>query len=831
MAIQKAQTACNLAGILDALEKPLLFASKNDCAYVHTVKGLNELIPQLAARAYELVEEPGLKKIFASLKNDFISYYALQQKHQKDLILATLSTLSKINKQGAALVHSDLTPPPGQGNAEASQTPAASIFDALLLLATPVEKIKGVGQKTAEALVRKNIRTIEDVLYHVPRSYIDRRSISKISDLTPGLHATVIGKILTSRVGHLSGRTRVFDLLIADGSGVLSAKWFNVNMPYAHMLKKKYCEGESVLVAGQTTQFKFRIEMHHPEIELLAEEESPAANLSIVPVYPLTEGISQKVLHKISRQAVEQYARRLPDYLPDSLRAKYRLAGLGESFARIHYPENSDLFEDLLNFTTSWHRRIVFDEFFMLQLVLALRKRGMALEPGIAFEIPQEKLDSSLSALPFSLTGAQQKALTGILDDMKKPSPMNRLVQGDVGSGKTVVAFIAAMAAVWNGYQSALMAPTEILAEQHFKTIQALTDKIPIKIVLLTSSQPKPARDQALTALRDGSAHLAIGTHALIQEAVEFHRLGLAVIDEQHRFGVLQRALIKKKGVSPDILVMTATPIPRTLGLTVYGDLDISIIDELPPGRKPIVTRLFHEHKREDVYRLVRTALDKGNQAFIVYPLVDESDKMDLKDATTMTAHLQQDIFPDYRVGLVHGKMSQKDKDDIMRDFKSGGINILVATTVIEVGIDVPNASIMIIEHAERFGLSQLHQLRGRVGRGATQSMCILLAQYSKSDDARRRLEVMVKTNDGFKIAEEDFNIRGPGEFLGTRQSGLPDFRVAHIGRDIKILTEAREAAFALIDADPELKNPKHMMLRLILLERWRGRFELAGTG
>ncbi len=472
----------------------------------------------------------------------------------------------------------------------------------------------------------------------------------------------------------------------------------------------------------------------------------------------------------------------LPDYLPDSLRAQYRLAGLGESFARIHYPENSDLFEDLLNFTTPWHRRIVFDEFFMLQLVLALRKRGMALEPGIAFEIPQEKLECSISALPFSLTGAQQKALTGILDDMKKPSPMNRLVQGDVGSGKTVVAFIAAMAAVWNGYQSALMAPTEILAEQHFKTIQALSDKIPINIVLLTSSQPKPARDQALAALRDGSAHLAIGTHALIQEAVEFHRLGLAVIDEQHRFGVLQRALIKKKGVSPDILVMTATPIPRTLGLTVYGDLDISIIDELPPGRKPIVTRLFHEHKREDVYRLVRTALDKGNQAFIVYPLVDESDKMDLKDATTMTSHLQQDIFPDYRVGLVHGKMSQKDKDDIMRDFKSGGINILVATTVIEVGIDVPNASLMIIEHAERFGLSQLHQLRGRVGRGATQSMCILLAQYSKSDDARQRLEVMVKTNDGFKIAEEDFNIRGPGEFLGTRQSGIPDFRVAHIG-------------------------------------------------
>jgi ATP-dependent DNA helicase RecG len=497
----------------------------------------------------------------------------------------------------------------------------------------------------------------------------------------------------------------------------------------------------------------------------------------------------------------------------------------------MHYPGNNDTIEDLLHFTSPWHRRIVFDEFFMLQLVLALRRRGTALEPGIAHDIHQEKLSRSINALPFSLTGAQQKALQGILEDMRKPVPMNRLVQGDVGSGKTVVAFLASLVTVWNGYQAALMAPTEILAQQHFMTIQALAGKLGINTVLLTGSLPRQAREQALNGLSDGSMHLAIGTHALIQESVEFHRLGLAVVDEQHRFGVLQRARIKKKGPSPDILVMTATPIPRTLGLTVYGDLDISIIDELPPGRKPVITRLFHEHKREEVYRIVRSALEKGNQAFIVYPLVDESDKIDLKDATTMTAHLQQDIFPDYRVGLVHGKMPQQEKDDIMRQFTSGTIHILVATTVIEVGIDVPNASLMIIEHAERFGLSQLHQLRGRVGRGAAQSMCILLAQYSKSDDARQRLEVMVKTNDGFKIAEEDFNIRGPGEFLGTRQSGIPDFRVAHIGRDIKILTEAREAAFSLIEADPELTKSEHMMLRQVLLERWRGRFELAGIG
>ncbi|MCX5900580.1 MAG: ATP-dependent DNA helicase RecG [Proteobacteria bacterium] len=810
----------SLASVLAAIEKPLQFAAKNDCAHLHTLKGLDELIPQLAGMACELSDTPEIKKIFASIKNDFAAFYGLQREQQKTLLLSTIESLGQLKIPQLDIVASNQPAAPSQSFA---QTAA--------VLATPVEKIRGVGPKIAEALLRRDIRTIEDVLYHVPRSYIDRRRISKISELSPGEHATIIGKIMTARVGHLSGRTRVFDLLITDGSGVLCAKWFNLNMPYAQMLKKKYCEGETVLVAGQTTQFKFRIEMHHPEIEPMEADEDPASNLSIVPVYPLTEGVSQKTIQKISRQVIDQYASELPDYLPGQLRAQYRLAGLAESFARIHYPDNSDNFEELLNFTSPWHRRIVFDEFFMLQMVLALRKRGMALEPGTAFAVPQGKLESCIAALPFSLTGAQRKALDSILADMKKPSPMNRLVQGDVGSGKTVVAFIATMVAVWNGYQSAIMAPTEILAGQHFKTIQALAEKLQINIALLTSSQPKAARDQALAALRDGSAHLAIGTHALIQEAVEFHRLGLAVIDEQHRFGVLQRALIKKKGSSPDILVMTATPIPRTLGLTVYGDLDISIIDELPPGRKPIVTKLFHEHKREEVYKLVRTALAKGNQAFIVYPLVDESDKIDLKDATTMTAHLQQDIFPNHRVGLVHGQESQQDKDGIMGDFKAGAINILVATTVIEVGIDVPNASLMIIEHAERFGLSQLHQLRGRVGRGTAQSQCILLAQYSKSDDARQRLEIMVKTNDGFKIAEEDFNIRGPGEFLGTRQSGIPDFRVAHIGRDIKILTEAREAAFALIAQDPHLKKPGHMMLRQVLLERWRGRFELAGTG
>ena len=436
-----------------------------------------------------------------------------------------------------------------------------------------------------------------------------------------------------------------------------------------------------------------------------------------------------------------------------------------------------------------------------------------------------------IAALPFSLTSAQQRTLNEIMSDMEKPFPMNRLIQGDVGSGKTVVALIAALAAIENGYQAVFMAPTEILAEQHYKTISTLAQNAGISMALLTGSQTKTQRAEILEQIRNGAAQLIIGTHAVIQEAVEFHRLGFAVIDEQHKFGVMQRAQLKKKGYSPDVLVMTATPIPRTLGLTVYGDLDLSLIDELPPGRTPVATKVYHEKNRDDVYEIVRRELGRGNQIFIVYPLVDESEKMDLKDATNMARHLQQDIFSTYRVGLIHGRMAAAEKDAIMQDFHGGTIHILVATTVIEVGIDIPNASLMIIEHAERFGLCQLHQLRGRVGRGAARSMCILLAQYRKSDDARRRLAVMEQTTDGFKIAEEDFNIRGPGEFLGTRQSGLPDFRVANILRDVKVLHEARRAAFELIERDPDLIAEEHQLMKKVLAERWKGRLELAGIG
>lgn len=808
------------------MERPLRFAAKNDFAGLHTLKGLDELIPALVHKALARATAQHMQEQCRTVAESFAAFYALDRPAQKLAVQQALALVAALKKRGAACTGSgDVRIDGGPPSAGGSYTGDLSI------LSMPVTGIRGVGPKTARALMNIGIGTVEDVLYHAPRSYIDRRRISTISGLAPGCQATVSGTVTAARIGRLSGRARYFDLLVSDGSGMLCAKWFHVTMPFAQALKKKYPEGCRVLVSGQTTQFKFRLEMHHPEIDTLDDDDAPAALPGMVPVYSLTEGVSQKTMQKISRHVVSQYVPQLPEYLPPALRREHDLLGLQSAFSGLHFPDGDAGCDALADCSSPFHRRIIFDELFLLQLMLALRKQGTALEKGTSFRVPRERLLQFTAALPFALTAAQQKALQEIIADMERPAPMNRLVQGDVGSGKTVVALIAAMIAHWNGCQAAVMAPTEILAAQHYKTIAGLTNSHGISSVLLTGNMAKPARDAALAAIRCGSTGLVIGTHALIQEAVEFHRLGLAIVDEQHRFGVLQRGLIKKKGASPDVLVMTATPIPRTLGLTVYGDLDISIIDELPPGRRPVTTKVYHEHKRDEVYRLVRDHLEKGTQAFIVYPLVEESENSDLRDATTMTAHLQQDIFPDYRIGLVHGRMAPQDKDAVMAEFKSGRLHVLVATTVIEVGIDVPNASLMVIEHAERFGLSQLHQLRGRVGRGTAESQCILLAQFQKSDSARQRLAVMEQTCDGFKIAEADFSIRGPGEFLGTRQSGLTDFRVANIARDIRILTDARRAAFCLIAADPKLEKPEHRLLRRVLEDRAAGRFELAGIG
>jgi ATP-dependent DNA helicase RecG len=462
----------------------------------------------------------------------------------------------------------------------------------------------------------------------------------------------------------------------------------------------------------------------------------------------------------------------------------------------------------------------------VLELGLALRKRGVAAEmKGVAFR-PAARLEAELRrTLPFALTRAQERVIAEIKRDMEADHPMNRLVQGDVGCGKTVVALMACLVAVENGYQASLMAPTEILAEQHFRNIVALAGPLGIEVGALTGSLTKKERSAVLQGVESGSARIIVGTHALIEQDVRFHRLGLAIIDEQHRFGVLQRSTLKKKGYAPDVLVMTATPIPRTLALTVYGDLDVSVIDEMPPGRSPVITRLFFESRRRDAYQLMESELRKGRQVYVVYPLVEETEKSDLKAATEMAAHLRRDIFPGWSVGLLHGRMKGREKDEAMSGFKAGTTQVLVSTTVIEVGVDVPNATVMAIEHPERFGLAQLHQLRGRVGRGSHQSWCILMGPRMFAEETRDRLNTFVRTTDGFRIAEEDLRLRGPGEFFGTRQSGLPDLRAANIIRDADLLVNARQEAFALTQQDPDLRAVP--ALRDLVQRRWEGKLGL----
>jgi ATP-dependent DNA helicase RecG len=477
------------------------------------------------------------------------------------------------------------------------------------------------------------------------------------------------------------------------------------------------------------------------------------------------------------------------------------------------------------------HKRLIFDELFYFELAMALKHKGNVLEEGIAFHATGELSGRFLSILPFGLTAAQNRVIEEIRSDMSRPSPMHRLLQGDVGSGKTVVSMAAMLTACENGYQAAMMAPTEILAEQHFRNIRRWAEALGLKTVLLSGSTRSAEKKDLVRQIEAGEIHIVVGTHALIQEGVDFRNLGLVVVDEQHRFGVVQRAALRAKGSNPDVLVMTATPIPRTLAMTVYGDLDISVIDEMPPGKKPVKTKVFYEKERPRVYEIIRKEAVKGNQVFIVYPLVEESEALDLKDATRMAEHLQKDVFPELRIGLIHGRMKGQEKDDIMKSFNDRRLDVLVSTTVIEVGIDIPQASLMVIEHAERFGLAQLHQLRGRVGRSDIPSYCVLMTDYRGSENARKRLRIMEQTNDGFRIAEADLEIRGPGEFMGTRQSGFPDFRVANILRDGRLLNDARTEAFQLVEKDPRLGRPEHAVLREVLLWKWEGRLDLARTG
>jgi ATP-dependent DNA helicase RecG len=698
-------------------------------------------------------------------------------------------------------------------------------------LLTPIQYVKGVGPKLAKLFEKKGILTVEDALYFLPRCYEDRRNLKKISELKAGRKETGFGQILLSGVAfYQNKKKRVFEVVVGDGSGTITLKWFRGNERY---LRDRFKKGRQLIFSGEVRWFNYQREIHHPDVEVVdGDIEKDYLNFKrIVSIYSETEGLYQRTLRRLMKTILEGYADELSSPIPPEIVERQDLIDFSEAFRRVHFPPDGESMDALNLQHSDGHRRIIFDEFFFLELGMALKKRGVVLETGISFGTEGYLSQRLLKQLSFQLTRAQERVLAEIKEDLEKPHPMNRLIQGDVGSGKTVVALLTCLYVIECGYQAAIMAPTEVLAEQHFLNLHRWVEPLGIKVGLLTSSIKGSEREDLYQRIRTGDIQLVIGTHAVIQEAVEFNRLGLAIIDEQHKFGVVQRGLLKKKGGSPDVLVMTATPIPRTLAMTIYGDLDVSLIDEMPPGRVPVETKVFPEPARAKVYRIVEEEVRKGRQAFVVYPLVEESEKLDLMDATRMAEHLQKEIFPEFRIGLLHGRMKSDEKEAIMMEVQEGRIQILVATTVIEVGIDIPNASVMVVEHAERFGLSQLHQLRGRIGRGRYPSKCILLAQYRSSEEAKARLRAMEKTTDGFKIAEEDLALRGPGEFFGIRQSGLPDFRVAHLIRDTPILIEARKEAFRLIQEDPGLVHPSHAGLKDILVKRWRGRMELATIG
>lgn len=691
----------------------------------------------------------------------------------------------------------------------------------------PVQYIKGVGPRRAKLFNTLGIKTAEEALYYLPYRYEDRKNIKKISALGYGRLETVIGKVVAAEIIKLPKRNmKLFELTVSDGSGLVKGKWFN--QPF---LKKNFEVGQEVILSGvvkRNPYWGIGFEFDNPEYEFVTDDRDAFIHTArIVPIYRTTSGLSVRQLRTIMFNLINTCIKDVSDHIPDEILRRNNFPGLTESILNSHFPKSGTDIDSLNSGTSIYQKRLYFDELFKFELGLSVIKRGKEIEKGIAFSSDGALVRKFLGALKFKLTSAQQGVFEEILHDMRRPHPMNRLLQGDVGCGKTVVAVMAMLTAAECGYQAALMAPTEILAGQHYINIHKMIEDMGLKVCLVTGSK-KSEREALRCDIESGKINIVIGTHALIQEGVEFKNLGLAIIDEQHRFGVMQRALLRKKALNPDILVMTATPIPRTLSMTLYGDLDCSVIDELPPGRRTVITRLFNAGQKEYIYRAIAEETKKGRQVYIVYPVIDETEKTNLKSAIIGKEALEK-IFPNLRIELIHGRLKPQERENIMASFKKGEIDVLVSTTVIEVGVDVPNAAMMLIVHAERFGLSQLHQLRGRVGRGGSQSYCFLLAYESVGEDARRRLDIMVKSSDGFKIAEEDLNIRGPGEFFGTRQAGMPDLKIANIIRDARLLDAARKEAFALTDKDSELNSFPELKKGLEMF--WKGKIELFKTG
>src|ERR1022692_1230347 len=717
----------------------------------------------------------------------------------------------------------------------------------MLELTTPVQYVKGIGPRLAEILATKGIATVGDLLNYLPFRYEDRLNPRGIAELRVGEMATVIGEVRNSGLFR-TRRMPIFQLTVGQGRSRLKCLWFN-----ATYLQDKFKPGQLIALYGKVEQDKSgELQIIQPQFEMLGEasadgaDDKAAASLEVGRIVPIYESAGQgrvtaRWFRRVIRTALDDLTPELAETIPAAVRERLALVSPREALWKVHWPEAGESFEDLQSSRTPAHIRLIFEELFFLELGLELKRRQQKAQTGMAFRLDDRVRQAIKKILPFHPTAAQKRVLKEIAGDMQKPYPMRRLLQGDVGSGKTIVSFQAAIIAIENGYQVALMAPTEILAQQHYFSARRILENAGYRIVLLTGSLEADRKREIRRHIAQGNAQLVIGTHALLEEKVEFAKPGLVIVDEQHRFGVLQRLkLMKKSGdggadknpSEPDVLVMTATPIPRTLALTLYGDLDISVLDELPPGRTPIVTRRITDDRSAEVWDFVRKQAAKGHQVYVVYPVTAENEETELKAAIKMYRELSGKVFGDLKVGLLHGRLDSDLKDQVMRMFQKGELQILVATTVIEVGVDVPNATVMVIEHAERFGLAQLHQLRGRIGRGAAKSFCILMTGGKVSEEGQRRLDAMVRTNDGFQIAELDLELRGPGEFFGTRQAGMPSFRVANLMRDAQLLELAkREAAAVMAGPNSEVTAEEISRALVALRTRWHHTYGLVEVG
>ena len=680
-------------------------------------------------------------------------------------------------------------------------------------LSRPITSLKGVGPKIAEKLNKLDVTTIWELLYLFPRRYDDYTLLKPISKIRYGEQVTIIGTIWQTKVRRTRTNQPITECIVNDGTGSVQATWFN--QPW---LAEQLPAGMQIVLSGKVELYLGRMVFNSPEWEPL--EMEPLRTRRIVPIYPLTEGLNAGKMRELMQRTVKEWAGRVPDALPDEIRKRRRLYSLGRAIQQLHFPDSQDAMRRA-------RQRLAYDELLLLQLGVQRQRRDWQTHAGTPLSIEPEQFDAFLAALPFQLTGAQQRVIDEIRADLAADRPMNRLLQGDVGSGKTAVAAAAMVTAASSGAQAALMAPTEILAEQHYRGLRGLLEPLGLRVALLTGSTAAAERMAIYEGLADGTIQIVIGTHALIQPTVQFRRLGLAIVDEQHRFGVDQRAALREKGPSengdlltPHLLVMSATPIPRTLALSLYGDLDLSILDELPPGRQEIKTRWLRASERERAYNFIRRQTAEGRQAYLIYPLVEESEMIDARAAVEEFDRLSREVFPDRRVGLIHGRLPSTEKEAAMRAFAGHETDMLVATSVIEVGVDVPNSTIIVIEAADRFGLAQLHQFRGRVGRGEHQSYCILIAE-DVSAEAEQRLAALEATNDGFVLAERDLELRGPGEFFGRRQSGLPELRMASLLHDVEVLSMAQEDAAALFAVDPNLEWPEHQALHQQVRQFW----------